>query len=338
MDTQLVHTLRGSTRNAWEVLLHKAGLEPDTDSNSTVLVWDDAGELIATASRQDNLLKCIAVDDAHQGEGLTATLLTTLRQDAFQDGYKHLFLYTKPQNRYMFSSLFFYPIAETKQVLLMENQQHGIQSFLDTLPVSPCCGMVGAAVMNCNPFTKGHRYLIETAAKECDRLYVFVLSEDKSAFSTQDRMEMVKLGTADLPNVTVLPTGPYLISSATFPTYFLKDRDNAESVHCLLDIEIFCKYYAPKFGITRRYVGTEPLSPMTNQYNNALKEYLPEKGIALCEIPRLEEAGIPVSASRVRELLQSKNFDALRELVPETTYTYLLKEVSLWQKVDRPIF
>ena len=326
MDTQLVRTLRGSTRNAWEALLRKAGLEPDTDSQSTVLVWDDAGELIATASRRDNILKCIAVDDAHQGEGLTATLLTTLRQDAFQDGYKHLFLYTKPQNRYMFSSLFFYPIAETKQVLLMENQQNGIQSFLDTLSAVPCDGVVGAAVMNCNPFTKGHRYLIETAAKECQQLYVFVLSEDKSEFSAKDRMEMVKRGTADLPNVTVLPTGPYLISSATFPTYFLKDRENAETVHCLLDIEIFCKYYVPKFGITRRYVGTEPLSPMTNQYNDALKQHLPEKGIALHEIPRLEHNGVPVSASRVRALLQDKDMDHLRELLPETTYTYLTQE------------
>ena len=326
MDAELVRSLRGSTREGWEALLRRAGLEPDSDSDCTALIRDDAGALIAAASRKGNLLKCIAVDDAHQGEGLTATLLTTLRQNAFESGYSHLFLYTKPQNRYMFSSLFFYPIAETKQVLLMENKQGGIQSFLDTLTPAFCDGTVGAAVMNCNPFTKGHRYLIETAAKECDRLYVFVLSEDKSEFSAKDRLELVKLGTKDLPNVTVLPTGPYLISSATFPTYFLKDRENAEAVHCLLDIEIFCNYYAPKFGITRRYVGTEPLSPMTNQYNDALKQYLPEKGITLREIPRLEQNGAPVSASRIRALLQEKDFAAIRELVPETTYTYLTKE------------
>lgn len=322
MDTQLVYTLRGSARQSWEALLQKAGLEPDTDSDSTVLIREETGTLIAAASRKGNLLKCIAVDDAHQGEGLTATLLTTLRQDAFQAGYKHLFLYTKPQNRYMFSSLFFYPIAESKQVLLMENQQNGIQSFLDSLPGDPCGGTVGAAVMNCNPFTKGHRYLIETAAKECDRLYVFVLSEDKSDFSAKDRMEMVKRGTADLSNVTVLPTGPYLISSATFPTYFLKDRENAETVHCLLDIEIFCKYYVPKFGITRRYVGTEPLSPMTGQYNEALKQHLPEKGIGLREIPRLE-IGSPVSASAVRAALQTGDKETLQQFLPTSSYNYI---------------
>lgn len=324
MDAELIGTLRGSKRDMWMALLEKAGLEADWQVQSTVLIWDN-GELVATGSRQDNLLKCIAVDDSRQGEGLTATVLTHLRQDAFNQGHNHLFLYTKPKNITMFSSLFFYPVAQTEQVLLMENKQNGIENFLNTLPTPSHSGVVGAAVMNCNPFTKGHRYLIETAAKECDHLYIFVLSEDKSEFSAADRMEMVKLGTADLSNVTVLPTGPYLISSATFPTYFLKERDTAEQVHCLLDIEIFCKYFAPKFGITRRYVGTEPLSPMTAQYNEALARSLPAKGIELRQIPRLEVSGAPVSASAVRAHLDRGETEALQQLLPQTTYEYLKK-------------
>lgn len=320
MDIDLTRCLQGAKRDKWTAFLKKAELEPDEQVETTVLIWDE-GELIATGSRQDNLLKCIAVDPLRQGEGLTATLLTNLRQDAFQAGHTHLFLYTKPKNEFMFSSLFFYPIAKTQQVLLMENKRGGIESFLDSLPAVQSEGVVGAAVMNCNPFTKGHRYLIETAAKECDRVYVFVLSEDKSYFSAKDRLEMVNRGTRDLKNVTVLPTGPYLISSATFPTYFLKEREKATQIQCLLDIEIFAKYYAPKFNITRRYVGTEPLSPMTNQYNQALRESLPGKGIALREISRLETDNAPISATTVRSCLQ--NADALRSLVPETTMAYL---------------
>lgn len=323
MDIELTGCLRGAKLDAWKDLLIRTGLEPDLQTESTVLIWD-ADQLIAAASRQGNLLKCIAVDDSRQGEGLTATLLTQLRQDAFQQGYNHLFLYTKPKNKTMFSSLFFYPIAETQQVLLMENRVDGIQSFLNALPAQPCSGTVGAAVMNCNPFTKGHRYLIETAAAECDRLYVFVLSEDQSVFSAADRMEMVKQGTRDLPNVTVLPTGPYLISSATFPTYFLKEREQAEQIHCLLDIEIFCNYFAPKFGITKRYVGTEPLSPITAQYNDALRQFLPGRGITLREIPRLEQSNTPVSASAVRSHIRSGEYAQLKQLLPQTTYDYLL--------------
>ena len=325
MDVELTGCLSGNTLESWNALLQQAGLEPDPDFDSTALIWED-GHLIAAASRKENLLKCIAVENSHQGQGLTATLLTKLRQDAFENSYHHLFLYTKPQNRQMFNDLFFYPIAQTNQVLLMENRENGIGQFLDTLPASPGSGTVGAAVMNCDPFTNGHRHLIETAAKECDRLYVFILSEDKGEFSTKDRIIMVQQGTADIPNVTVLPTGPYLISSSTFPTYFLKDRDNAEHIHCLLDIEIFCKYYAPKLSITRRYVGTEPLSQMTKLYNDALKQNLPENGIELRELPRLVQNGSPVSASQVRALLKNKDYDAIRELVPETTYTYLIKE------------
>lgn len=321
MDIELTPALQGTKYQQWKDFLSRCGLTADENVSRTVLIWDE-GELIATASRQENLLKCIAVDESRQGEGLTAVLLTQLRQDAFQDGHSHLFLYTKPKNKFMFSSLFFYPVAQTGDVLLMENRKDGIQDFLKDLPVDTG-KTVGAAVMNCNPFTKGHRYLIETAAAECDRLYVFVLSEDKSEFSAKDRLEMVRLGTADISNVTVLPTGPYLISSATFPTYFLKERDKAQQIHCLLDIEIFCQYYVPKFGITHRYIGTEPLSAMTNQYNEALLAHLPQKGISVRQIPRMELDGIPVSASAVRKALVEENTEALENLLPATTRDYL---------------
>lgn len=318
MDIRANTHLRFSTKAKWEALLAKAGLTPDRDTDQTVTVWEQE-EIIATGSRKGNLLKCIAVDPAHRGEDLTAAVLSRLRADAFSEGHKHLFLYTKPENRRMFAGLFFYPIAQTEDVLLMEDQKNGIREFLDILPAAVPGDQIGAAVMNCNPFTLGHRYLIETAAKACDHVYIFVLSEDQSRFSAYDRMEMVRLGTADIPNVTVLPTGPYLISNATFPTYFLKNREAAAQVHCKLDIAIFENYFAPRFGITHRFVGTEPLSPMTAQYNEALKENLQK--ITLVEIPRLETEAAPVSASAVRSALDAG--EDIRHLVPETTYQYL---------------
>ena len=324
MDIELIKSIQGRKKELWAAFLQKMDLAADEAVESTCLVWED-DQIIATGSRQENILKCIAVDPMHQGEDLTATVLTQLRQDAFSAGHKHLFLYTKPKNQFMFSSLFFYPIAKTDQVLLMEDRPGGVKNFVESLSAPVTTGNIGAAVMNCNPFTKGHRYLIETAARQCDHLYVFVLSEDKSQFSADDRMGLVKAGTADLANVTVLPTGPYLISSATFPTYFLKEREKAQTVQCRLDIEVFAKYYAPHFGIKTRFVGTEPLSQMTNQYNEALLQYLPEHGIAVQEIPRVETAGTPISASFVRSLLGKGESALLKTLVPETTYAYLLE-------------
>ena len=324
MHMEILPKLTGRKRNIWEHLLRNAGLTPDDQVDCTLLIWDN-GELIATGSRFGNILKCIAVDSSRQGEDLTATILTQLRQDALQAGHRHLFLYTKPQNRYMFSSLFFYPIAATDSVLLMENQQNGIGGFLDGLSISPADGITGAVVMNCNPFTLGHRYLIEQAAKECERLLVFVLSEDRSYFKTADRMAMVKAGTADLPNVTVLPTGPYLISSATFPTYFLKEQADTLNVQCQLDVAVFGTHFVPKFNITRRFVGSEPFCPVTSAYNQALRQLLPEYGVSLFEIPRLETNNTPVSATNVRKLIEEKDEEGIRALVPDSTFRYLIE-------------
>lgn len=322
MDITVYSPLHGSKLNIWRNFLLNAGLEPDESVEQTVLIWDNE-QLIATGSRQGNLLKCLAVDNTHQGEGLLATILTALRQEAFRAGHQHLFLYTKPSNAFMFTQLFYYPVAQTGDVLLMEDQKDGISNFIKDLIAEKHTGRIGAAVMNCDPFTLGHQYLIETAAKDCDHLYVFVLSEDQGHFSAFHRMEMVKRGTAHLQNVTVLPTGPYLISGATFPTYFLKNRDNADVIHCQLDVEIFAKHFAPAFGIGCRYVGTEPLSNLTNRYNETLKATLPQRGIAVLEIPRLTFDGTPVSATAVRAAYTRMDWDEIRKLVPETTYDYL---------------
>lgn len=322
MELEMLGKIRGRKLQIWRAFLEQAGLEPDPEVPRTALVWEN-GQLVAAGSRQGNLLKCIAVAEAHQGEGLTATLVGALRQDAFRDGYRHLFLYTKPGNEFQFSSLFFYPIAKTDRVLLMESQQDGIRRFVDALPEPQETGTIGAAVMHCNPFTLGHRYLIEEAAKTCSRLYVFVLSEDGGEFSPKERMDMVQAGTADLANVTVLPTGPYLLSAATFPTYFLKEKDSLPQIQCGLDIQVFARYYAPKLGITRRYVGTEPLSPSTQLYNLALKEQLPGLGIEVHEIPRLTSGELPVSASLVRKLLTEGRSGEIPSLVPPTTLEYL---------------
>ena len=322
MYTEILSRLSGTKLNKWERFIEKAGLLPDLLVEKTVIVWNE-DEIAATGSRYDNILKLIAVDPSHRGEDLTSTVISELRRDAFGDGYRHLFLYTKPENEAIFTSLFFYPIAKTEKVLLLEDKKDGIKQFVENLPLASVSGRIGAIVMNCNPFTLGHRYLVERAAEECDFLYVFILSEDKSEFLFEDRFEMVKLGTAHLQNVSVVETGPYLISSATFPAYFIKDRDSVADAQCRLDIEVFIKHFVKPLGITHRYVGTEPLSPLTNAYNDALLRYLPERGVELVEIQRKTHGSEPISASRVRQLISNKEYDGLGALLPETTVNYL---------------
>lgn len=322
MNVEITSCLRGSRLREWKKLIEASGLIADTSVDQTVLVWD-GDELVATGSRAENIFKYIAVKADRQGEDLTATVISALRKEAFADGYKHLFLYTKPENKMIFSSLFFYPIASTDKVLLMESRKDGITEFISSLSATVREGRIGALVMNCNPFTLGHLYLVERAARECDHVYVFVLSEDKSTFSAEDRITMVRLGTEHLPNVTVLPTGPYLISSATFPTYFIKDRESVTEIQCQLDIEIFSRYFAPAFSVNVRYVGSEPLSPTTEKYNRALAEHLPRHNIELVQVERAEADGTPISASLVRELIKKGEREKLSSLLPRTTIEYL---------------
>lgn len=185
---------------------------------------------------------------------------------------------------------------------------------------------VGSIVMNSNPFTYGHRFLVEEALKYVDRLLLFVLEEDKSFIKYVDRIEMVRLGTQDLKNVHVVPSGQFIISTYTFPEYFLKENNQNINIDVTDDIEIFGKYIAPNLHISTRFVGTEPTDNVTNQYNSALKKILPEYGIELIEIPRLMRGKDIISATQVRKGIQEKNYELLHNFLPKTSYEYIIKK------------
>jgi [citrate (pro-3S)-lyase] ligase len=183
----------------------------------------------------------------------------------------------------------------------------------------PC----GAIIMNCNPFTNGHRKLIELAAAEVNTLYIFVVEEDRSVFSFADRKRLIELGTRDLENVVVLPSGSFILSALTFPEYFNKDSLKDVTIDTSLDIEIFAKYVAPTLNIKTRFVGQEPFDPITRQYNQTMKDILPRYGIKFVEFTRYEVSGVPVSASHVRRLLKERKWDEIMEIVPVSTFSFL---------------
>lgn len=303
----------------YRAFLECRGLRDEQDADTIVLMTDDDGSILACGARSGRVIKQLAVSPAAEGEGACAVILSELIEDACKAGHTHLFLCTKPENKSMFQSMGFFPIAQTADALLMENRRNGIDSFLASLPHPD--GNAGAVVCNCNPFTLGHRHLIETAAKECDSLHVFVLSETLSAFSPEERLELVKLGTADIPNCFIHQSEDYLVSRATFPAYFIKDSGRADSVRADLDITIFVEKIAPALGISVRFVGEEPFCSVTRAYNERMKELLPAHGIELREIPRYND----ISASRVRALMKEKNYEAIKPLVPETTYAAILR-------------
>lgn len=304
--------------------LHEQGLSWDEGCEYTVNLRAD-GELLATGSLDGNVLKCMAVSPRCRGEGLAAVLVTELVRHALALGRRHLFVFTAPENRRQFASLGFYPVAQTSRELLMENLKDGVKRFVAGLERPPGPGVTGAVVANCNPFTNGHLYLMEQAARACDWVHLFILSEDRSLFPQAVRLELARRGVEHLRNVLVHPAGSYLISAATFPTYFIKDKALAAEISCELDLTVFADCFAAPMGITRRFVGTESLCPVTGAYNRQMKAFLPGKGIQVEEVPRREADGAPISASRVRGLYRQGRTEELRVLVPPGTWEYLEK-------------
>lgn len=321
----------GRKKDQLKAFLTEYNLHYDEQIEATVNLKDSDGNIAASCSLHDNVLKCIAVSKDYQGYGLSTRVVTQVCNLAVERGKTHLFLFTKPENKQMFLDMGFYPILETKDVLLTENRKNGIKKYVAQLEQREG-NTIGATVVNCNPFTKGHRYLIETASQQCDVLHLFVLSEDKSEFSADVRYELVKLGVADMPNVLLHKTSDYLISSAVFPTYFIKEKSKADDANCELDIRIFCEYFARGLKITKRFVGTEPNCGVTNAYNAKMKELLPQYGVEFIEIERKQLDGMPISASAVRRLLHEGKMAEVQNLVPPTTFTYLQQHQAQYKK------
>ena len=298
------------------------------DVDYTVVIRENE-EIIATCSKKENILKCFAINENYQGLGLSNNLISKVTEKLFLEGRYHSFIFTKPENQYLFEGLAYKNIFTTDKVSLLESGNKNINSSLDKLKKEYNIDNnkeYTALVMNCNPFTLGHWYIVETAAKENENVIIFVVEEDKSVFSFKTRFKLIKEGTKDLKNVVVIPAGEYIISSATFPNYFLKKNDDALKEYTKIDCNIFGKYFVPTFNIVKRYVGTEPHCEVTNIYNETIQEVLPKYNVEVKLINRKEIESDAISASRVRNLLKEGNFEGVKNLVPKTTLDFLLSE------------
>ena len=414
MEIQTLNPATPRQRQRIEAFLKRNALRID-DMNYYAAVLDDDGEMIAGGGLKDDVIKCVAVDDAHKGEAIANTLVSHLISHANQEGYGCIKLFTKPKNRQLFESLSFRLLAEAPEAILMETgiggisntvealkkikeesekykeynkeckednkeckednkeckedskeckeeektnlntttPQHLNTSYLNTTTPqhlntsylntstpqhlntsylntstpqhhNTTMQPTGCIVMNCNPFTLGHRYLIEQAAKQVERLYVMVVKEDCSLFAYTERKAMVEQGVADIENVSVIDGSDYAISRATFPTYFLKRLDDAADTQMLLDLDLFRRHIAPALGATVRFVGTEPTDQLTRRYNQLMHEALKD----VREINRLEKDGNAVSASRVRKAMEEGDMNTIRQLVPPTTLPYIIAHLA----------
>lgn len=308
-----------------DALLKNEGIRRDGHLDYSCGIFDDDQTLIATGSCFGNTLRCLAVKHDHRGEALMNDIITHLNEIQLNRGNTHIFLYTKCKSADFFRSLGFYEIVRIPdEVVFMENRRDGFTGYISDLQ-KQCRkkdGRIASIVMNANPFTLGHLALAEKASSDNDLVHLFIVSEDQSLVPFSIRMRLAQEGCRALKNVCFHASGPYIISNATFPSYFQRDDASAIRGHALLDAAVFLKI-AGALHITSRYIGEEPRSLVTGIYNEVLEKDLPDSGIQCITIPRKETAnGEIISASTVRSALKKGDFSLLKSFVPASTMAY----------------
>lgn len=340
-------------RRRIEQFLSDNGLRLDDVDYYAALVDETTDEIVAGGGLKGGVIKCVAVADGHKGEAVANQIVSHLIAHANADGHQCVKLFTKPQNQKMFESMSFRLLAEAPKAILMETGIGGIKRYSEELkrekgrvesekgkvkseksngklhhlnpsPQQPIMPQSGIIIMNCNPFTLGHRYLIEQAAQQVQTLYILVVREDCSMFGYDERKAMIVRGVSHINNVGVCDGSEYSISATTFPTYFLKSLSDASDTQMTLDIDLYRRHIAPALGATVRFVGTEPDDPLTRRYNELMKSMLPD----VREVARLQQSGVAVSASRVRKAIVENHLALAARLVPPTTVPYIVAHLA----------
>lgn len=308
--------------------LNSQGLTFEDNIESSFVIRVN-NKIIATGSRYKNILKCLAIDDTYKGGDLINQLLSELINEIYAEGYDNIFVYTKASYEETFSRFGFKTIEGVNNKLIFMERSDGFSSYLNFLKGKKVdSNNIGSIVMNANPFTLGHKYLVDYASKHCDFIYLFLVSEDLSDFSTEERYKLVKEGCKDIKNMEILPTRNYIISAATFPSYFIKKEDDLTEIQARLDAAIFKNSIAKVLSIDKRFVGEEKNDQVTAIYNRVMKEVLKKgpKPIELIEIPRKTIDGEAISASKVRKLIKDNDFDKLSSYLPKSSLDYINKK------------
>lgn len=305
-----------------EKFLKDFNINYERDVEYTIAAFDGE-KIIGTGSAAGRVLKCFAIDETYQGMGITNAIITRLIDHEYEIGNKHLFIFTKPKNIKIFSDFGFSLVEETEDVALLDNKIEKLHEILKNMEDDR---ESGAIVINANPMTKGHLYLIEEARKMTDLLHIFMVEEDGSTFPYEFRYKIVAEEVSKFRDVILHKGNDYIISKNTFPTYFYKDEKTILKAYSELDTKIFGRYFAKALKIKKRFVGTEDKDLVTKNYNETMKKILPAYGVELIEIPRIESDGEVISASKVRKLLKEKKFEEAYKFLPDATIVALKSE------------
>lgn len=300
----------------------------------SVLLYTLNDEIIGVGSVQGKILKYVAVSPSFRETTAFARIVTHLTEHVMAQ-FQQAFVFTRPENITRFAGLGYKHIVSAEPLIsVMEFGYKGVddyKKYLQSIKVDHEMGSVAAIVMNCNPFTLGHQYLVEKASAANALVYLFVVEEDRSVIPFSHRWEIIRKGIAHLPNVVMVKGDEYIVSSTTFPNYFLKNEspDMVTQKQAELDIRLFCEHIVPVLGIQSRYVGTEDYCATTKLYNRVMRDLLPANNITFIEVPRKKISVLDegfISATKVREAIRDGRESELNGLLPETTLDYIRSE------------
>jgi len=321
--------------------LFSLGFEFDpTEVECTMIVYNLKGDIVGTGSHMGRILKYVAVAPKFRDTTAFALIVTYMTEKLLKI-YKHTFVFTRPENSVRFCGLGYTLIATAEPLYaVLEFGFESIftyQAYLKKLIVPVKTAAVAAIVVNCNPFTNGHKFLIEKAASENEVVYLFVVEEDLSAFPFLVRWELIRKGIGHLKNVVMVKGGMYIVSGTIFPAYFLKNEMVSDVLQkqAELDVKTFANYVVPVLGIKKRYVGTENFCKTTEAYNLAMKTILPSFGVEVIEITRkantllADDSPNYISASKVREAIKMDKLEEVLDFLPDATREFLFSEASL---------
>ena len=302
----------------------------------TMVLYNLNGDIIGSGSLMNQILKFVAVAPKFRETTAFADVVKHLTTLALEKN-KTSFVFTKPENAVKFQSIGYNELASAPPVYsLLEFGYEGINQYKNYLKKlkRPIEGnQIASVVVNCNPFTNGHLFLIEKASRENDLVYLFVVEEDGSVFDFETRWMLIEKGITHLHNVVMVKGGNYIVSKATFPSYFLKNEnvDIVTRKQTELDVSVFAKHIAPVLEIKRRYVGTENYCNTTAQYNQSMKNILGKQGIEVIEVERkyVTDKDNYISASKVRKAIKEDDLGLVSDFLPETTLEFLESEESL---------
>lgn len=282
---------------------------------------EETDELLACGGLGGSTIQCVAVSSAARNLNLAGKIVTQLLAHALQSGISNVTVFTKPENKTLFTSMGFHMVAQAQRAIMLEHDRRALKRYVDYLTSLQLNGVCGAIVMNANPLTRGHLYLITQARKQVDHLYVILVADHPhNLFKYAERHEMLEKALKGMDNVTLVEGSIYSVSAATFPSYFIKEKSAVSETHIELDLNLFAQHLAPALKISKRFVGSEPNDELTAAYNIGMHRLLPAKGIEVVEIPRCKHPGKAncISASLLRKAMtEGKLLQALELAAPE---------------------